>query len=62
MGHNTACFKFQYIHERETYEVLLAILKKREKASFTGCPVRIKNKKPKLQSSKLDAEAKDDSE
>ena len=31
MGHNTACFKFQYIHERESYEVLLAILQKSEK-------------------------------
>ena len=26
MGHNTGCFGFQYIHERESYEVLLAIL------------------------------------
>ena len=31
MGHNTGCLKFQYIHERESYEVLLAILKKRKK-------------------------------
>ena len=46
---------------RESYEVLLAILKKRE-VSLTRCSVRIKNKKPKLQFSKLDAEAKDDSE
>ena len=61
MGHNTGCFGFQYIHERESYEVLLAILKKRKKVSFAGCPVS-KNKRPRLQSPKLDAEAKDDSE
>ena len=36
MGHNTACFKFEYIHERESYEVLLSILQKTEKV--TGCP------------------------
>ena len=36
MGHNTGCFKFKYIHERESYEVLLAILKKRKKVSFAG--------------------------
>ena len=61
MGHTTGCFKFKYIHERESYEVLLAILKKRQKVSFGGCPVRRK-KKPRLQSPKPDAEAKDDSE
>ena len=33
MGHTTGCFKFKYIHERESYEVLLAILKKRQKMS-----------------------------
>ena len=61
MGHNTGCNEFQYIHERESYEVLLAILKKRKKVSFTGCPFS-KNKRPRLQSPKLDAEAKDDTE
>ena len=60
MGHNTGCFEFQHIHERESYEVLFAILKKRKKVSFTGCPVSRK-KKPKLQSPKLDAETNDDS-
>ena len=49
MGHNTGCFEFQYIHERESYEVLLAILKKRKRVSFTGCPFT-KNKRPRLQS------------
>ena len=52
---------FKYIHERESYEVILAILKKRKKISFTECPFN-KNKRPKLQSPKLDAETKDYSE
>ena len=59
MGHNTACFKFKYIHERESYEVLLAILQKSEKV--TGCPTSRK-KKPRFQSSKHNAEARGDSE
>ena len=59
MGHNTACFQFKYIHERESYEVLHAILQKTEKV--TGCPTSRK-KKPRLQSSKHDAKARDDSE
>ena len=46
---------------KESYEVLLAILKKRKKVSFTGCPFS-RNKRPRLQSPKLDAEAKDDTE
>ena len=29
MGHNTGCVEFQHIHERESYEVLLAILRKK---------------------------------
>ena len=36
-------------------------IKKRKKVSFTGGPVS-KNKRPRLQSPKLDVEAKDDSE
>ena len=59
MGHNTACFKFKYIHERESYEVMHAILQKTEKV--TGCPTSRK-KKPRFQSSKHDAMARDDSE
>ena len=34
MGHNTSCVEFLHIHERESYEVLLAILKKRKKVTF----------------------------
>ena len=59
MGHTTGCFKFKYIHERESYEVLLAILQKTEKV--TGCPTSRK-KKPRLQFSKHDAKARGDSE
>ena len=35
MGHNTGCMGFLHIHEMESYEVLLAILKKRKKVTFT---------------------------
>ena len=59
MGHTTGCFKFKYIHERESYEVLLAILKKRKKVSFAGGPAN-KIKRPRLQSP--NAEAKNESE
>ena len=31
MGHHTGCNEFQYIHERESYEVLLAMLKKKKR-------------------------------
>ena len=30
MGHSTSCDEFKHIHERESHEVLLAILKKRK--------------------------------
>ena len=59
MGHHTGCSEFQYIHERESYEVLLAILKKKKRVSFPGCPFN-KRKRQRLQSPKYDA--KDDQE
>ena len=34
MGHSTGCSEFLHIHERESHEVLLAILKKEKKMSF----------------------------
>ena len=34
MGHNTGCIEFLHQHERESYEILLAILKKRKKVTF----------------------------
>ena len=61
MGHHTGSNEFQYIHERVSYEVLLAMLKKKKKVSFPGCPFN-KNKRPRLQSPKLDAEPNDDKE
>ena len=57
MGHLTSCEDFQYIHERESYEVLLAKLKKKKRVSFPGCPFG-KRKRPRLQSPKY--KAKDD--
>ena len=43
MGHHTGCSEFQYVHERESYEVLLALLKKKKKkkkkkVSLPDCP------------------------
>ena len=61
MGHHTGCDEFQYIHERESYEVLLAMLKKKKRVSFPGCPFN-KRKRPRLQSPKYDAHTKDDQE
>ena len=61
MGHLTRCDEFQYIHERESYEVLLARLKKKKRVSFPGCPFN-KRKRPRLQSPKYHAHAKDDEE
>ena len=52
MGHHTGCSEFQYVHERESYEVLLALLKKKKKVSFPGCPFN-KNKEAKTALSKL---------
>ena len=54
MGHLTSCEDFQYIHERESYEVLLAKLKKKKRVSFPGCPFG-KRKRPRLQSPKYKA-------
>ena len=34
MGHSTRCSEFKHIHERESHEVLLAILNKKKKLSF----------------------------
>ena len=46
MSHNTGCVEFLHIHERESYEVL-AILKKRQKVTFTDDAV-VKTKRPRL--------------
>ena len=34
LGHKSTCDEFQWIHERSSYEMLLAILKKRKKVSL----------------------------
>ena len=34
MGHSTSCDDFKHVHERESHEVLLAILNKKKKLSF----------------------------
>ena len=34
MGHSTGCSEFQHIHERESHDVLLAILNKKKTLSF----------------------------
>ena len=34
MGHSTSCDEFKHIHERESHEVLLAILNKKKKLTF----------------------------
>ena len=48
LGHKSTCEEFQWIHERSSYEMLLAILKKRKKVNFFE---NIKeNKRPRLQS------------
>ena len=48
LGHKSTCEEFQWIHERSSYEMLLAILKKRKKVTLFD---NIKqNKRPRLQS------------
>ena len=48
LGHKSICEEFQWIHERGSYEMLLAILKKRKKVTLFE---NIKqNKRPRLQS------------
>ena len=48
MGHHTGCIEFQYVHERESFEVFLAILKKRRKVTFSG-HTKIQTKRPRLE-------------
>ena len=58
MGHNTGCIEFLHLHERESYEVLLAILKKRKKVTFYDDTV-VEQKRAKLDST-VEATGKDD--
>ena len=49
MGHSTSCDDFKHVHERESHEVLLAILNKKKKLSFDAeFDPRHQNYKPKL--------------
>ena len=49
LGHKSTCVEFQWIHERSSYEMLLAVLKKRKKVTlFENIPQQ--NKRPRLQS------------
>ena len=48
LGHKSTCEEFQWIHERSSYEMLLAILKKRKEVTLFE---NIKqDKRPRLQS------------
>ena len=60
MGHNTGCVEFQHIHGRESFEVLLDILKKRKKLTFAD-DADIETKRPRLDST-VGNEGKDDNQ
>ena len=47
MGHSTGCNEFLHIHERESHEVLLAILNKKKTLSF-GEEIDIESKRAKF--------------
>ena len=49
LGHKSTCVEFQWIYERSSYEMLLAVLKKRKKVTlFENIPQQ--HKRPRLQS------------
>ena len=49
MGHKSICEEFQWIYERSSYEMLLAVLKKRKKATLYE-NFQQQHKRPRLQS------------
>ena len=49
MGHRSTCEEFQWIYERSSYEMLLAVLKKRKKVTLLE-NFQQQHKKPRLQS------------
>ena len=49
LGHKSTCEKFQWIYERSSYEMLLAILKKRKKVTLFE-NFQQQHKRPRLQS------------
>ena len=50
LGHKSTCEEFQWIHERSSYEMLLANLNKRKKVTLFGNFQQQQNKRPILQS------------
>ena len=49
MGHKSTCEEFQWIHERNSYEILLASLQKRKKVTLFD-NIQQQHKRPRLQS------------
>ena len=49
MGHKSTCVEFPWIHERSSYEMLLAVLKKRKKVTLFE-NIQQQHKRPRLQS------------
>ena len=49
MGHKSICEQFQWIHERSSYEMLLAGLQKRKKVTLFD-NIQQQHKRPRLQS------------
>ena len=49
MGHKSTCVEFQWMHERSSYEILLASLQKRKKVTLFD-NIQQQHKKPRLQS------------
>ena len=60
MGHKSNCEEFQWMHERSSYEMLLAILKKRKKT--IPCENFQQHKRPRLQSPSDDGTNEDSSD
>ena len=50
LGHKSTSEEFQWIHERSSYEMLLAKLQKRKKVILFGNFQQQQNKRPRLQS------------
>ena len=48
MGHKSTCVEFQWIYERSSYEMLLAVLKKRKKVTLFES-IQQQHKRPRLQ-------------
>ena len=49
LGHKSTCEEFQWIHERSSYEMLLASLQKRKKVTLFD-NIQQQHKRPRLQS------------